>query len=200
MCVTVCVSLHSTTPPLTTPLPWGAAGAARRIGAQNVRDAMLQKRCLRGHTARTSTRACAAGSRLAQRCRRRCAQHVVVRELSRRLSRSAALADGAVRNGSTNVCLAPRDTRGGPRACCSRATLRACAVRVRGRHASSKKLVTIWSDCASRGGCELRWPGGRRSPVRLSARAPRPFIRSRESPPVPLFRDCILKRHLLSHF
>ena len=192
---------HSTPAPLPRQLPWGAAGAARRIGAQNARVAMLQKRCQRGHTARTSTRACAAGSRLAQCRRRRCGQHAVDRELSRRLSRSAAHADGAVRNGSTNVCLAPRDTRGGPRACCSRATTRrrACAVESAGT-ARVVELVTIWSDCASRGGCELRRPGGRRSLVRLSARAPRPFIRSRESPPVPLFTDCILKQNNTSTF
>ena len=114
------------------PPGWRGASGHRTCGT----------RCFKSAACADTPRA-RPGSRLAQRRRRRCAQHVVVRELSRRLSRSAAHADGAVRSGSTNVCPASRDTRGGPRACCSRATprRRACQLelalfRVRGRASS----------------------------------------------------------------
>ena len=181
--------------PLTTPLPWGAAGAARRIGAQNARFAMLQKRCLRGHTARTSTRACAAGSRL-------CAMSS--QTMWPTCCRPRALAAPLEER---SACGRRGEKRLDERLPCpTRHARRTAGVLLTSDDAKASLRCFkcgngfVWSDCASRGGCELRRPGGRRSPVRLSARAPRPFIRSRESPPVPLFRDCILKRHRLSHF
>ena len=122
----VCSFSYITTHPRRTCR--AAAGGCRRGGAaqrgkEGAGREELQKRCLRGLT--TYTCACAAGSRLAQRRRRRRAQFVCrPRSLSRRLWKTAAHADGAVRNGSTNVRLASRDTRGGLRACCSRAARR----------------------------------------------------------------------------
>jgi hypothetical protein len=102
-------------------VPPGRGGAAgqRRCGTRK-----LQKRCLRGLT--TCVHVCVRSGFTALR-------NVVAddvpnacrpRSLSRRLWRSAAHANGAVRNGSTNVRLASRDTRGGLRACCSRAARR----------------------------------------------------------------------------
>ena len=152
---------------------------------------MLQKRCLRGHTTRTYTHACV------RRGFTPCADDVprcvyVTCCRPRALAAPVEERSACGRRGEKQLderlpCL----TRHARRTACvlltsdaAKASLPAgaCAVQSAGT-GIVVRLVTIWSDCASRGGCELRRPGGRRSPVRLSARAPRPFIRSRETPP-----------------
>jgi hypothetical protein len=177
---------------LAAPLPGGAAGAARRSGAKKVRDAKSFR-----------SAACADSPRTRVRAQRVHALRNVVADgvpnkscrpcsIPRRLWRSAAHANGAVRNGSTNVRLASRDTRGGLRACCSRAARRRGERPVFADSSVCRKLVVRSSDSASRRGCEQMRLGGRRSLVRVSACAPRQFIRLAEFPRFPFWNLFLL--------